>query len=120
MAECTGCMDCETVCPLTPFGFGIGNLIRKHLAGKKEDMIDTFQIWHCTMCFACDDSCPTGFKPRELMINLRRSSRNYPPAYRKLISGIRNSGNVFPPKEKENKDYSELFKLCMPEGISDK
>ncbi|MBA3036494.1 MAG: 4Fe-4S dicluster domain-containing protein [Desulfobacterium sp.] len=114
MPECTGCMDCEKVCPLTPFGIGIGNIIRKHIAGKEEDLIDTKDIWQCTMCFACDDSCPIGFKPRELMIRLRRRSKNYPEAYKKLIAGIRKSGNAFPMKGEVNTDYSELFKLCMP------
>jgi len=113
-------MDCEKACPLTPFGFGIGYIIRKHLAGKEEDIIDTLEIWHCTMCFACDEACPTGFKPRELMIRLRRSSSDYPPAYKKLIAGIRNSGNAFLLNKKGSSDYSELFKLCMPEGVSDK
>jgi len=107
-------MDCEKVCPLTPFGIGIGNIIRKHIAGKEEDLIDTKDIWQCTMCFACDDSCPIGFKPRELMIRLRRRSKNYPEAYKKLIAGIRKSGNAFPMKGEVNTDYSELFKLCMP------
>ncbi|SPD74733.1 hypothetical protein PITCH_A320006 [uncultured Desulfobacterium sp.] len=120
MSECTGCMDCERVCPLTPFGFGIGNIIRKHLLVKEEDLVDTVEIWHCTMCFACDDACPTGFKPRGLMIRLRRESRDYPPAYKKLIAGIKTSGKAFPLKEKGNRDYSELFKLCMFEGASDK
>lgn len=117
MTECTGCMDCEKVCPLTPFGFGIGNIIRNHLAGKEEDIINTLEIWHCTMCFACDDACPTDFRPRELMIHLRRRSQNYPEAYKRLIAGIRNSGNAFSLKEKENTDYLQLFKICMPRDV---
>ena len=115
MSECTGCMDCERVCPLTPFGFGIGHIIRKNLAGKEEDMIDTPEIWHCTMCFACDDVCPTGFRPRELMIHLRRKSENYPQTYKRLIASIRQSGYAFPLKKRENKDYMEIFKLCLSE-----
>lgn len=117
MSECSGCMDCEKVCPLTPFGFGIGNIIRKHLDGKEEDLIDTKEIWHCTMCFACDDACPTGFMPRDLMINLRKISEDYPKAYKRLITGIKNSGNAFAVKGKENKDYLQLFKLCLPEDV---
>ena len=111
MGECTGCMDCEKVCPLTPFGFGIGHIIRKHLAGKEDAMIDTVEIWHCTMCFACNDACPPGFRPRDLMIHLRRRTRDYPQAYKRLIAGIRYSGSAFLLKEKQNRDYSELFKL---------
>ena len=117
MLECTGCMDCERGCPLTPFGFGIGNIVRKHLAGKENDLIDTIEIWHCTMCFACEDACPIGFKPREVMIRLRRRSQNYPQAYKRLIAGIKNSGNSFPLKEKENRDYLQLFNICMPKGV---
>ena len=117
MLECTGCMDCERGCPLTPFGFGIGNIVRKHLAGKENDLIDTIEIWHCTMCFACEDACPIGFKPREVMIRLRRRSQNYPQAYKRLIAGIKNSGNAFPPKKKENRDYLQLFNICMPKGV---
>ncbi len=117
MSECTGCMDCEKACPLTPFGFGIGNIIRKHLAGKEEDIIGTKELWHCTMCFACDDACPIGFMPRELIIQLRRKSGNIPHAYKRLIAGIRNSGNAFSIKEKENMDYLQLFKLCIPKDV---
>ncbi len=117
MSECTGCMDCEKACPLTPFGFGIGNIIRNHLAGKEEDIIDTLEIWHCTMCFACDDACHEDFKPRELMIRLRRRSENYPEAYKRLITGIRNSGNAFSLKGEEHRDYSQLFGLCLPKDV---
>lgn len=117
MSECTGCMDCEKVCPLSQFGLGIGNIIRKYLDGKEEEIIDTEEIWHCTMCFACDDACPTGFMPRELMISLRRRSENYPKAYKRLIAGIRNSGNAFSLKEKENNDYLQLFKIYMPKEM---
>jgi heterodisulfide reductase subunit C len=69
------------------------------------------------MCFACDDACPTGFKPRDLMISLRRRSENYPKAYKRLISGIKKSGNAFPLKGKEHKDYSKLFEMCTSKDI---
>jgi heterodisulfide reductase subunit C len=120
MPECTGCLDCEKVCPLTPFGLGISNIIRKYLAGEENDIVDTSEIWQCAMCFACDDACPADVKPRDLMIRLRRRSRNYPQAYKRLITGIRNSGNAFSLEEKGNGDYSVLFKLCAPEEVLEK
>ena len=112
MSECTGCMKCQEVCPLTPFGLGIGIIVKYCLAGREDDLIDSSEIWQCAMCFACDDSCPESLNPREVMMSLRRRFQNYPDAYRKLIRNIRRSGCAFPTKKEKIEDYPELLGLA--------
>jgi len=108
MKKCTGCMECEHVCPLTPFGFGIGRIIRKYIEGRDKELINSKEIWQCTMCLACDDACPEDFRPRDVMINLRQMSETYPSVYKRFIVNMKSSGNAFSSKI-VNPDYQKLF-----------
>lgn len=112
MSTCTGCMECERICPLTPYGYGIGKIIRKYIEGREKELINSEEIWKCTMCLGCDDICPENIRPRDVMINLRQMSGNYPPAYKRFIVNMKSSGNAFSGKRIDT-DYQELFRLIL-------
>ena len=75
------------------------------------------EIWQCTMCFSCDDACPEGFKPRDMIIKFRQMSKNCPSAYNRLIAHIRTSGKAFSLRGDENRDYLKLFRMLSEQDL---
>jgi len=102
-------MKCEPACPLTEYGMGIGKVIRKLAEGKESDLINSAKLWNCLMCFRCDDSCPSDFRPREGLMELRRKSRMH-DAYLPLLNNLRETGHALSHDRKKVKEICELLK----------
>ena len=73
---CFQCGLCDAVCPWNRVRqFSIRKIIRQATFGLTE--IDGEDIWRCTTCGKCPQSCPRGVKQIEVGVSLRRVASNY-------------------------------------------
>ncbi len=83
---CTDCGRCEEACPATASGTLLSprNLVQKlrsvqqHLSSISEDLfnvgiLNLEEIYACTTCGACFDSCPVMINPLEYILEARRA-----------------------------------------------
>lgn len=84
--SCTDCGRCEEACPATASGTSLSprNLVQKlrsmqrHLSSINEDLFNVGifsleEIYACTTCGACFDSCPVIINPLEYILEARRA-----------------------------------------------
>lgn len=70
---CYNCGSCTAVCNLTDKDANFPRMfIRYGLLGKKEDILDSKEIWLCYSCGDCSETCPRKADPCEYMAALRR------------------------------------------------
>ncbi len=73
---CFQCGLCDTVCPWNRVRqFSIRKIIREAAFGLTE--IESEDIWCCTTCGRCTQSCPRGVKQIEVGVSLRRMASEY-------------------------------------------
>lgn len=72
--KCFQCGVCTSSCPVAdamdvkPY-----QVVKMVLLGMREEVIKSDAIWVCSTCFTCDERCPQGVKPREIMEALKRT-----------------------------------------------
>ncbi|MHA2304002.1 MAG: 4Fe-4S dicluster domain-containing protein [Candidatus Hodarchaeales archaeon] len=70
---CFNCGNCTAICPLSdesdPFP---RNLIRYATVGLKEKILGSNQMWLCSYCNDCSDTCPRDAEPGEFVMATRR------------------------------------------------
>lgn len=74
LAVCFQCGTCTGSCPSgrrTPYR--VRQLVRRSLAGFKEDLLKDDTIWMCTTCYECQERCPRGIK----IVDIVKIVRNY-------------------------------------------
>ena len=72
LAICYQCGTCSGACPSgrrTPYM--IRRLVRKALAGLKDQVISDDAIWMCTTCYECQERCPRDIKIVEIVKAIR-------------------------------------------------
>lgn len=73
---CFQCGLCDTVCPWNRVRqFSIRKIIREASFGLTE--IESEDIWRCTTCGRCPQTCPRGVKQIDVSISLRRVASGY-------------------------------------------
>lgn len=89
-AQCTKCDECTKTCPL------ILVTNQKNIWGIffNQDV----DIWNCSSCFRCEESCPVDLSVRDALFKKRRAIKKseLPPRFTRYFKNIVNSGNVFP------------------------
>ncbi|NOZ76545.1 MAG: 4Fe-4S dicluster domain-containing protein [Euryarchaeota archaeon] len=72
ITRCYQCGTCVGSCPggmSTPYR--TRKVIQKALMGRKEEVLESREIWYCTTCFTCYERCPRGVDPTEVIIAIR-------------------------------------------------
>ena len=109
--SCTECGRCSSVCPANQTGKllsprkvmmdtrdrieDIGNNKNedKFLLG---DYISNEELWACTTCNACTDTCPINLDPMSIIVDLRRylvmEKSSAPTELNNMFSNIENNG----------------------------
>ena len=73
---CYQCGKCDVVCPWNQVRqFSMRKIIREATFGLTQ--IESDDIWRCTTCGTCPQSCPRGVKQIELGVSLRRIAAKY-------------------------------------------
>ncbi|MFQ6075115.1 MAG: 4Fe-4S dicluster domain-containing protein [Candidatus Bathyarchaeia archaeon] len=93
--KCFQCGVCTSSCPVADvMDIKPYQVIKMVLLGMREEALKCGAIWTCSTCFTCDERCPQGVKPREVM-----------EALKQMV--IRENGNVA--KSKASYTYYKTF-----------
>jgi len=113
--SCTECGRCTDSCPASQTGKAlsprkilmdtrdriteIGNNKRKGITDEKSllgDYISNEELWACTTCNACTDSCPINLDPLSVIIDLRRylvmEESSAPTELNMMFTNVENNG----------------------------
>jgi heterodisulfide reductase subunit C len=75
-SRCSSCGLCVGDCPAARFSddFNPRQIVIKAFRGLHGSLIDKDSpIWKCTTCYTCQERCPSGVKPVDVIIELRNS-----------------------------------------------
>jgi Fe-S oxidoreductase len=87
---CYQCGKCDVVCPWNRVGrFSMRRMIREATFGLTQ--IESEDVWRCTTCGSCPQSCPRGVKQIELGVALRRIANKY-EVYPTSVRSARTAG----------------------------
>ncbi|PWB49700.1 MAG: heterodisulfide reductase subunit C [Candidatus Methanoperedenaceae archaeon] len=72
LLKCNQCGTCTANCPAARFtSYNPARLVRDVLAGAREKVLSSADIWQCFYCYTCHANCPRGNSPTELVRILR-------------------------------------------------
>ncbi|MHA1335867.1 MAG: (Fe-S)-binding protein [Promethearchaeota archaeon] len=120
-SQCTKCGDCFTMCPVLKLDKDTAVLeIEQLLDGKVPPNINE----KCTLCFNCNQYCPQGLRPHELILQRIIENRNgkikYYLAY--MVNGMV-GGDMFrdyySKMTDEEKEILEKWSQIPPKGSKD-
>ena len=103
LAACTRCGRCTEVCPAQAVGFALDPLaLIQGLGGARGQkplavQVGEAMLWDCTTCMACDDVCPVGISPLDLLLDLRRErvldAARFPQPLQGVFERLEHRGN---------------------------
>lgn len=73
-SNCSNCGMCVGDCPAARFSldFNPRQIVIKVSRGLDEGLVSQESpIWKCTTCYTCQERCPSGVKPVDVIIDLR-------------------------------------------------
>ena len=129
---CTECGRCSSECPANQTGKilsprsimmktrdrleEVGKNIDKNKAfkddGKKllNDYITKEELWACTTCNACVESCPIGIDPLSIIIDLRRymvmEESSAPKEINNMMNNLENNGAPWPFNQQDRLNWT--------------
>ncbi|MHA1129538.1 MAG: 4Fe-4S dicluster domain-containing protein [Candidatus Helarchaeota archaeon] len=100
--QCTQCDQCTKNCPTI-------------IVTKQEKLWNIFfhkdiDLWSCSSCFRCEESCPVDLSVRDAIFEKRRALDHsaFPRKFMNYFKNILNSGHVFFVDELTNEMRNEL------------
>ncbi|MFQ6080903.1 MAG: CoB--CoM heterodisulfide reductase subunit C [Candidatus Bathyarchaeia archaeon] len=118
LQRCYQCGSCTGGCPTAPLtSFRVRKIIHQTLLGLRDAVLSGGDVWMCTICYACQERCPTGVDVTELMIALRNlaTRAGYAPAPLKgIVKSLFKTGHQFPFTGFTRKLRSQLGLSEMP------
>ncbi|UCE15859.1 MAG: CoB--CoM heterodisulfide reductase subunit C [Candidatus Bathyarchaeota archaeon] len=100
LQRCYQCGSCTGGCPTSFYtSFRVRKIVHQSLLGLRDDVLSGKDIWMCTVCFTCQERCPTGVEVTDLMLALRNlaTEEGYAPALLKnVLKFIFETGHEFP------------------------
>ena len=71
---CYSCSTCIVGCPASHADppLLIRNLVRSVVLGLENELLDNDTPWTCVTCSRCEEMCPMGVEPFEVVLALRR------------------------------------------------
>jgi len=98
--RCYQCGSCTGGCPTAALTtFRVRTIIHQTLLGLRDEVLSGREVWLCTVCYACQERCPTGVDVTELMIALRNlaTKAGYAPTPLKgVVKSLFETGHEFP------------------------
>lgn len=73
LVRCFACGTCAAGCPVREVhaAYNPRTIIRKALAGLREEVLSSDEIWLCSTCYTCLDRCPQGVGFTEALTAIR-------------------------------------------------
>jgi Fe-S oxidoreductase len=114
-ASCFQCGTCNAVCPYTHIVTEGEILSARRMLHEKQLGLTTFEgeeMWMCTTCDSCVESCPRGVKVIDFMRDLRRVGvelyvGNVPDSLRWAMKNIAGVGNPFGEPRERRTDWAK-------------
>jgi heterodisulfide reductase subunit C len=83
--ECIQCGTCSSSCPMSVYmDYPPRKIIAMVKNGFKDEALESFTIWLCPSCYACQVRCPAKIKITDVMYALKRCAikeKVYPPRF---------------------------------------
>jgi len=104
---CFQCGMCSSDCPVArrTETFRPRTIMRMAILGLKSALLDDGLIWLCTGCYACQENCPQGVRPTDVIEALRNLAvrmGRYHPSLRAKVEPIFEFGRMYEITEFEN------------------
>ncbi|MDO5672671.1 MAG: (Fe-S)-binding protein [Actinomycetaceae bacterium] len=126
--SCTECGRCQEVCPAWATG---KPLSPKTLVMSIRDALDAGangldapipvgeELWDCTSCGACVQSCPVGIEHLDIVTSLRRArvlmDSDFPRDYTQLFRKTETRGNPWGLPKKARMDWAKGLDFTVPQ-----
>lgn len=100
--KCTKCGMCREVCPVYKV------MLDERYSPRGKNLIKEAQMpdktfYYCTLCLACEKSCPIGVKMETAEVRAELARRMQTTANKEMIKNVREFGNPFGKLEKGQK-----------------
>jgi heterodisulfide reductase subunit C len=120
---CFTCRTCASLCTSGKVNvLNIARIVRQIALGLKDAVISSSEIWTCATCMKCQEYCPQGVNPLDLIYFLQNKAveeglPTIPTAYVEMINSIVKIGLIQPPQEAISADFDEFDReaLELPE-----
>ena len=123
LEACTRCGRCTRVCPvhlvgrdLDPLAL-IETLRSSDGVGPLAKQVNEAVLWDCTTCMACDDICPLGISPLDMILDLRRERvlevATFPQPLHRVFTGLERRGNPWGLDAKERAAWLDSLGLAQ-------
>jgi Fe-S oxidoreductase len=122
---CTRCGRCSRACPAQEaarFLNPLSILERLQEAGPSQPLavqVDERALWDCSTCMACEDVCPVGISPLDLIADLRRErvldAGLLPQSLQDVLVNLERRGNPWGQSTRER----DLWLSALPVSILD-
>lgn len=113
LRRCFACGTCSSGCPVhaqVP-DFDPRKIIRMALLGRKEELLNSDEIWLCSTCYTCRERCPQQVGCAELITELRNLAARegkIPEAFKMQMDALRQFGRVYEIEDFDNKKRGKL------------
>jgi heterodisulfide reductase subunit C len=126
---CFTCRTCSSLCTSGNVDvLNIAKIVRQIVLGLKDSVLSSKEIWTCATCMKCQEFCPQGVNPLDLIYFLQNKAvqagmPTIPTAYIEMIKSIVKIGLIQEPQEVISADFDEfdreeleLPELSMPDA----
>ena len=101
LRKCYQCGTCASSCPVARITkrFNPRVVIKKALAGERENIVSDDPIWLCCSCYNCQERCPQAVAIAEVMFALRNIAvieGHTPRAFIEMAANLVSEGRVVP------------------------
>ncbi|MFX1519532.1 MAG: 4Fe-4S dicluster domain-containing protein [Promethearchaeota archaeon] len=120
---CFTCRTCSSLCTSGKVDvLNIAKIVRQIALGLKDSVLSSKEIWTCATCMKCQEFCPQGVNPLDLIYFLQNKAvqarmPTIPTAYVEMVKNIIEIGLIQPPQEVISADFDEFDReeLGLPE-----
>jgi heterodisulfide reductase subunit C len=126
---CFTCRTCSSLCTSGKVDvLNIAKIVRQIVFGLKDSVLNSKEIWTCATCMKCQEFCPQGVNPLDLIYSLQNEAvkagmPTIPTAYVEMVKNIIRIGLIQAPQEVISADFDEfdreeleLPELSMPDA----
>ncbi len=126
---CFTCRTCSSLCTSGKVNvLNVAKIVRQIAIGLKDDVLRSKEIWTCATCMKCQEFCPQGVNPLDMIYFLQNKAveagmPTIPKAYVEMVTSIAKIGLIQPPQEVISVDFDEfdraeleLPELSMPDA----